>query len=196
MSLMSRQLVAVGVGSLSLLGIALPGHAFDDRIVSREQRVAVACKAAADGSFVSVKTTVNEPVFHVQMANQPLDQYSEADGLPLIKWTQTLPSRQANASYSPESRCRTVSAHLTNAIFGMSIKDDAQLKALADTSKLGNIYGQGVITGSRYRPESTFFTLAPNNQRKPVATLDKFQNGLQSIGGPDLPAAVMPPVLE
>jgi hypothetical protein len=190
------------------------------------QKVVFECIPQADGTFATEERVV-EITFNPAKAspvgstfdphNPPTDgvytqqdistQYvamGELTGVPMIQWTEDRPSNHPDGLYTPESRCQTVSARLTNLAYSFGATTPVEVaQAFNDRMAVGTVNGERVIFIS-YDPENAssdnvVFTLKPGNGATFAAsqrTLAQFQNSISgSIGGSGDPSE-LPPIVE
>lgn len=95
-----------------------------------------------------------------------------------------------------------VSARLNNLALSFGImSSDELVPLLADITKVGMVNHHKVIypayENRAASNNNVIFTLKPNNVGKSADVLAQFQIGISpGVGGPDLPANLLPPVVE
>lgn len=134
----------------------------------------------------------NVPAYKEQALGEPTN---------VIVWKSTLASDHPQGLYEPQSRCQVVSTHLTNLASALGITSSAQLPSrIADISQVGIVNSQKVIfpayRGQPAADENVIFTLNPTNATKSSDVLTQFQFGISPNVGGELPANLMPPVVE
>ncbi|MGB5592816.1 MAG: COP23 domain-containing protein [Crocosphaera sp.] len=182
-----------------------PGpRAFERQI----QKVVFECVPQADGTFVTeekvVEITFNPAQYPVYTETNLSTQYvalGELTGTPMILWTEDVPSSNPEGLYTPESRCQTVSARLTNLAYSFGATTPVEVaQAFNDRMAVGSVNGERVIFIS-YDPENAstqnvVFTLRPGNGATfadSQRTLAQFQNSISgSIGGSGDPSELGP----
>jgi hypothetical protein len=175
------------------------------------QKVVFECVPQADGTFATeekvVEITFNPAKYPVYTSNDVSTQYVASGtltGIPMIQWTEDRPSSHPDGLYTPESRCQTVSARLTNLAYSFGATTPVDVaQAFSDRMAVGTVNGERVIFIS-YDPENAstdnvVFTLKPGNGATFAAsqrTLAQFENSLAgSIGGSGDPNE-LPPIVE
>ncbi|MEL4894341.1 COP23 domain-containing protein [Crocosphaera sp. Alani8] len=201
-----------------------PGpRAFERRI----QKVVFECVPQADGTYATEEKVV-EITFNPAKAApvgstfDPHNPYSggvyssedvssqyialgELTGQPMILWTEDRPSSNPEGLYTPQSRCETVSARLTNLAYAFGETTPIGV-AQAFTERMGTgvVNGETVIFIS-YDPENpstenVVFTLKPENGAtfaEAQRTLAQFNNSISgSIGGEDPEITKLGPIVE
>lgn len=170
-----------------------------------QQKMVYSCEPMGDGTFKTTATMVNEIVNPDQYPVYSTEVIYESS-TPSIVWTATLPSNQPEGAYTPESRCQTISARLTNLAYAFgATTPEAVVALLADRMQTGIVNGEKVVYISfdpeNVSTENVVFTLKPENGESFAATqrtLAQFQNGIVGdIGGfEDIEADELPPVVE
>ena len=154
--------------------------------VREETKIVYSCQTQ-DNQFVTVPQIVRETewkynrMVHSFVEQKVVQQYS-----PVIIWTKSL-GKKAHP-YTPESRCQTVSAHLTNLAKSMDISN------LVEMSQKGVVNRERVIFASdKSYPtvNNVIFTLNPRNRAKAHKILVQFEKNISgSVGG--TPVDVVP----
>jgi hypothetical protein len=175
------------------------------------QKVVFQCIPQADGTFATeqkvVEVTFNPAKYPVYSETDLSTQYvamGELTGIPMITWTENRPSNHPDGLYTPESRCQTVSARLTNLAYSFGATTPTEVAQEFNTRMAtGMVNGERVIYIS-YDPEkpsteNVVFTLKPGNGATfadAQRTLAQFQNSISgNIGGVGDPAE-LPPIVE
>ncbi len=201
-----------------------PGpYAFERKI----QKVVFECIPQADGTYATEERVV-EITFNpakaapVDSTFDPHNPYSggvysredvssqyialgELTGNPMIIWEKEVASSNPEGLYTPESRCQTVSARLTNLAYAFGETTPVGVaQAFTERMATGVVNGERVIFMS-YDPdnvstENVVFTLRPENGAtfaEAQRTLAQFNNSVSgSIGGLDEDPAQRPPIVE
>ncbi len=201
-----------------------PGpRAFERQI----QKVVFECVPQADGSYVTEERVV-EITFNPAKAApvgstfDPHNPYSggvysredisnqyialgELSGQPMILWNENVPSSNPEGLYTPESRCQTVSARLTNLAYSFGETTPVGVaQAFTERMATGIVNGERVIFIS-YDPENVstenvVLTLRPENGAtfaESQRTLAQFNNSLSpAIGGLEEDPTKLPPIQE
>lgn len=170
-----------------------------------QQKMVYSCEPMGDGTYKTTATMVRETVNPDQYPVYTTDVLYESS-TPSIVWTATLSSNNPDGAYTPESRCQTISARLTNLAYAFGATDPETVVAmLAERMSTGIVNGEKVVYISfdpeNASSENVVFTLKPENGESFAATqrtLAQFQNGIVGdIGGfEDIEAEKLPPVVE
>ena len=191
------------------------------------QKVVFECVPQADGSYVTEERVV-EITFNPAKAApvgstfDPHNPYSggvyssedissqyialgELGGQPMILWNENVPSSNPEGLYTPESRCQTVSARLTNLAYSFGETTPVGVaQAFTERMATGIVNGERVIFIS-YDPENVstenvVLTLRPENGAtfaEAQRTLAQFNNSISpAIGGLEEDPAKFPPIRE
>ncbi|ACK66668.1 conserved hypothetical protein [Rippkaea orientalis PCC 8801] len=173
------------------------------------EKVVFACVKQDDGTYSTVEKVVREtmdPDNYPVYSTEDLSAQYGLDGKPMMVWTATLASNHPKGIYAPENRCQYVSTRLSNLSYSFGLVTPEQVAKLGEASRNGKVNGQQVVflsqpDASTARGQNMIFTLKPDNAKQPSTTLTQFQIGISAgtaagIGGPDLPAGKLPPVIE
>ncbi len=179
----------------------------DGTYVTEERVVEITfnpAKAAPVGSTFNAHDPYAGGVYAAEDISTQYVAFGELTGLPMITWTENRPSSNPEGLYTPESRCQTVSARLTNLAYSFGETTPAGVaQAFNDRMGTGIVNGQRVIYIS-YDPENpstenVVLTLKPENGATFMdaqRTLAQFQNSISGNIGPVENPAELPPIVE
>lgn len=171
------------LASVGLLGAASAAKAdyySPQKLTVREETKIVYSCQLQNNQFVTVPQIVQEREWKYKgMVNSLVDEQVVQQNSPVIIWKQSLGSK-ANP-YTPEGRCHTVSAHLTNLAKSIGVPD------LVEMSQKGAFnYERVIFASDKSYPNvnNVIFTLKPMNRAKASDILVQFEKNISgSIGG-------------
>ncbi len=147
--------------------------------VREEIKIVYSCQLQ-NNQFVTTPQIVQEREWkYPRMVTSLVDEQVVQQYSPVIIWTQSLGSKAH--PYTPESRCQTVSAHLTNLSKSIGVPN------LVEMSQKGVFNHERVIFASdKSYPtvNNVIFTLKPRNRAKASKILVQFEKNISgSVGG-------------
>ena len=178
-SLLSISALAT-VGLLALIPAPKANSYSPQKLIVREEnRIVYSCQKQ-DNEFVTVPQIVQETEWkYNRMVNSFVDKKVVQQYSPVIIWTKSL-GRKAHP-YTPESRCQTVSAHLTNLSKSIGVPN------LVEMSQKGVFnYERVIFASDKSYPtvNNVIFTLKPRNRAKASKILVQFEKNISgSVGG-------------
>lgn len=180
--------------ALSLTVAAIGFVAIAPTAQAQSNRYGFTCKQVNSTNYVTVLEPRPDLLSgDVQAYNVAIPSYQSGENsTPVVVWSQNLDSAYPGGSYQAASRCLSVSARLTNLGLAMRVQDYAGMQAIAEMARPGLVNSAGVVAAGPINVRSVLFTLTPENL--PQNSTIQFQNALRGVGGPDLPANLMPPI--
>lgn len=162
-------------------------------------------KAAPVGSTFNPHDPYSGGVYSREDVSTQYIALGELTDGPMILWTEDRPSNHPDGLYTPQSRCETVSARLTNLAYAFGETTPVGVaQAFTERMATGVVNGERVIFMS-YDPENVstdnvVFTLKPENGltfAEAQRTLAQFNNSISpAIGGLEEDPAKLPPIVE
>jgi hypothetical protein len=188
------------VGLLGMTPAAKADYYSPQKLTMREETKIVYSCQPQDNQFVTVPQIVQEREWkYAGMVNTLVDEQVVQQYSPVIIWTESLGSKAY--PYTPESRCKAVSARLTNLAASLGVNTPDKIALLGQSSLNGVVNHERVIY-SHYENQpasrkNVIFTLKPGNRPMYSNILTKFRVGTAgSVGGASLSPSELPPIVE
>ena len=177
------------LAAVGLLGVTPTAEANSyspKKITVREEiKIVYSCQLQ-NNQFVTTPQIVQErELKYPRMVTTLVDEQVVQQYSPVIIWTKSLGSKAH--PYTPESRCQTVSAHLTNLSKSIGVPN------LVEMSQKGFFnYERVIFASDKSYPtvNNVIFTLKPRNRAKVSKILVQFEKNISgSVGGTQVDVA-------
>ena len=189
---MNKLFPTVAVGLLaggSLLAIAPQAKA---DTVMQDAKAVFTCKLV-NNQYATVPQLVQDEV-DAKYTTRLIQRNVLREGDPILVWTTTLDSDHPDGAYTPEGRCMSVSARLTNLASSVTLDGLVQLSeaSVANNERIVSISESPSFYASG---DEVLFTLKPENRRFHKAIHQIFQLDIAEsygVGGPPSEVLVNP----